>query len=137
LVKGDLLHVKTSLADGVPCWRVKKALDGIGRGIIGGANVDRAINDSVATITQHADEFEGVIVDESAHSGGTREVAGRHCREGSEGPQEESLGKKGGGEGFRGGSGGRGVMPKRIEGLVLLRGRWAKPRGTGTTAACA
>jgi len=29
-----------------------------------------------------------------------------------------------------------GVMQERIEGLGLLRGRWAKPRGTGTTAAC-
>lgn len=28
------------------------------------------------------------------------------------------------------------MMQERIEGLGLLRGRWAKPRGTGTTAAC-
>jgi hypothetical protein len=30
LIKGDLLHVKTSLASGVSCWRMKKAFDGIG-----------------------------------------------------------------------------------------------------------
>jgi hypothetical protein len=28
------------------------------------------------------------------------------------------------------------MMQEWIEGLVLLRGRWAKPCGTWTTAAC-
>jgi hypothetical protein len=79
LVKGNLLHMKTSLAPGVSCWRVKKTFDGVGWGIEGSrAKVDRAINDSITTMAQDTDEFEGAIIDESADSGGTRKVAGRH-----------------------------------------------------------
>jgi hypothetical protein len=44
-VKGDLLHVKTSLASGVSCWCVKKAFDGIGSAVGNRrAKADRAIN---------------------------------------------------------------------------------------------
>jgi hypothetical protein len=79
LVKGNLLHMKTSLTPGVSCRRVKKTFDGVGWGIEGSrAKVDRAINNPITTVAQDTDEFEGAIVDESADSGGTRDVAGRH-----------------------------------------------------------
>ena len=78
-MKGNLLHMKTSLASGVPCRRVKKAFDGVGRAIKGSrAKVDRAINDSITAMTQDTHEFEGAVVDESADSWGARKVAGRH-----------------------------------------------------------
>jgi hypothetical protein len=79
-VEGDLLYMKTSLADSVPCRRVKKALDCVGRRIANRrAMVDRAIYDPVTAITQDAYEFECAIVNESANRGGTRKVTGRHC----------------------------------------------------------
>jgi 23S rRNA U2552 (ribose-2'-O)-methylase RlmE/FtsJ len=81
-VKRDLLDMKASLADAVPCRCVKKAFDGVGRGIVGSrAKVDRAIDDSVTAITQDAYEFEGAIVDTSADSGGTWKVIRRHIAE--------------------------------------------------------
>lgn len=71
--------MKASLADSVSCRRVKKTLDGVGRGIVGSrTKVDRAINDPVTAITQDAYEFEGAIVDESADCGGARKGSGRH-----------------------------------------------------------
>lgn len=77
MVKGNLLHVEMSLAGRVPRWRVKKAFDGVRRGMGGSrANVDSAINDAVTAITQDTYEFESAIVDEGTNSGGTR--AGRH-----------------------------------------------------------
>jgi hypothetical protein len=78
-VKGDLLHVKTSLASGVSCWRVKKAFDSIGWPVEGRrAKVDRAINNPITTMAQDAHEFEGAIVDNGTDSGGTRKIARRH-----------------------------------------------------------
>ena len=70
--------MKTSLATSVSCWRVKQAFDGVGWAIGCRAKVDRAINDSITAMAQDAHKFEGAIVDESADSGGTRKVAGRH-----------------------------------------------------------
>jgi hypothetical protein len=71
--------MKASLADSVSCRRVKKTLDGVGRGIVDSrTKVDRAINDPVTAITQNAYEFEGAIVDESADCGGARKGTGRH-----------------------------------------------------------
>ena len=81
-VESDLLIMKTSLAGGVPRWCVKKAFDGVGRGIeCRRAKVDRAINDPITAITQDAYELEGAFVDESTDSGGTRKVVGRHMAE--------------------------------------------------------
>lgn len=97
-MKGNLLHVKASLASGVSCRRVKKAFDGVGWTIEGTrANVDRAINDSITTMTQDTHEFEGTIVDESADSRGARKVVGRHtARKGLQDLQEVYLGGEGG-----------------------------------------
>ena len=76
------MDMKTSLAGGVPRRCVKKAFDGVGRGIeCRRTKVDRAINDPITAITQDAYEFDGTIVDESADSGGTRKVVGRHIAE--------------------------------------------------------
>jgi hypothetical protein len=97
-VESDLLDVKTSLAGGVPRRCVKKAFDGVGWGIeCRRTKVDRAINDTVAAITQDAYEFEGAIVDDSADSGGTRKVVGRHIAEQDlQDLQEMSLEERGG-----------------------------------------
>ena len=96
-MKGNLLHVKASLASGVSCRRVKKAFDGVGWAIEGTrAKVDRAINDPVTTMAQDTHEFEGAIVDESADSGGARKVGGRHtARKGLRDLQEVYLGEEG------------------------------------------
>ena len=73
------MDMKASLAVSVPCRRVKKTLDGVGRGVVGSrTKVDRAINDPVTAITQDAYEFEGAIVNDSADRGGTRKGTGRH-----------------------------------------------------------
>jgi hypothetical protein len=143
-VKGDLLHVKTSLASGVSCWRVKKAFDSIGWAVEGRrAKVDRAINNPITTMAQDAHEFEGAIVDNGTDSGGTRKIVRRHTvGKGLQDLQEVYLGEEGGcgmPYGERRSSRGVGgmMMQERIEGLVLLRGPWVRPCGTGTTAACA
>ena len=78
-MKGDLLHMKTSLAAGVSCWRVKKTFDSVGWAVEGTrTTVDRAINNrsTMIAMAQDAHEFESAIVEESADSGGTRKVAG-------------------------------------------------------------
>lgn len=81
-MKRDLLDMKASLTGAVPSRCVKKALDGVGRGIVGSrAKVDCAIDDTVTAITQDAYEFEGAIVDTSADSGGTWKVIRRHMAE--------------------------------------------------------
>jgi hypothetical protein len=82
LVKGDLLDMETSLADGVPRRCVEKAFDGVGWGIVSSrAKVDRTINDPITAITQDAYEFEGAIVDKSSDCWRTRKVGGRHIVE--------------------------------------------------------
>ncbi len=78
-MKGDLLHVKPSLASGVSCWRVKEAFNGIRWAVEGrGAKVDRAINNPITTMAQDAHKFEGSIVDNGTDSGGTGKVVRRH-----------------------------------------------------------
>lgn len=141
-MKGDLLHVKASLASCVSCWRVKKAFDSIGRAVeVGRAKVDRAINNPITTMAQDAHEFEGAIVDNGTDSGGARKVVRRHTAgKGLQDLQGMYLGEEGG-SGIPCGErtsirGVGGMMQERIEGLVLLRGRWARPCGTGATAAC-
>jgi hypothetical protein len=94
-VESNLLDMKASLADSVSRRRVKKTLDGVGRGIVGSrTKVDRAINDPVTAITQDAYEFEGAIVDESADRGGARKGSGRHCQAGSAQTSEMSSEKR-------------------------------------------
>ena len=141
-MKCDLLHVKASLASGVSCWRVKKAFDGIRWAVESGrAEVDRAINNPITTMAQDAYEFEGAIVDNSTDSRGTRKIARRHTAgKGLQDLQVVYLGERGGGMPYgerRSSRGVGGMMQERIEGLVLLRGPWVRPCGTGTTAACA
>jgi hypothetical protein len=141
LVKGDLLHVKTSLASGASCWRVKQAFDSIGGAVEGRrAKVDRTINNPITTMAQDAHEFEGAIVDNGTDSGGTRKIVRRHTvGKGLQDLLEVYLGEKGGcgmPYGERGSSRVGGMMQESIEGLVLLRGPCVRPCGTGTTAAC-
>ena len=103
LMKGDLLHMKTSLAAGVSCRRVKKTFDGVGWAVEGTrAKVDRAINYPITAMAQDTHEFEGAIVDESADSWGTRKVTGRHAaRNALQDLQEGYLGEGGGRDALR------------------------------------
>ena len=96
-MKGDLLHVKASLASSVSCWRVKKAFDGIGWPVEGRrAKVDRAINNPITTMAQDAHEFEGAIIDNGTDSGGTRKIVRRHAvGKGLQDLQEMYLGEEG------------------------------------------
>ena len=96
-MKGDLLHVKTSLASGVSRWRVKKALDSIRWAVEGRrAQVDRAINNPITTMAQDAHEFEGAIVDNGTDSGGTGKIGRRHAvGKGLQDLQEVYLGEEG------------------------------------------
>lgn len=121
---------------------MKQAFDSIGGAVEGRrAKVDRTINNPITTMSQDAHEFEGAIVDNRTDSGGTRKIARRHTvGKGLQDLLEVYLGEKGGcgmPYGERGSSRVGGVMQESIEGLVLLRGPWVRPCGTGTTAACA
>jgi hypothetical protein len=89
--------MEMSLAGRVPRWGVKEAFNSVRRGMRGSrTDVDRAINDAVAAITQDTYEFEGSIVDDSTDSRGTR--VGRHISVYLKGLRGGSLGEEGGRE---------------------------------------
>jgi hypothetical protein len=141
LVKGDLLHVKTSLASGVSGWCVKKAFDGIWWAVEGRrAKVDRAINNPITTMAQDAHEFECAIVDNGTDSWWTRKKVRHTVGKGLQDLQEEYLGEE---EGMGCLTARERVVEepgewckKGLKVWYFYVGPWVRPCGPGTAAAC-
>lgn len=65
LVECDLAQVELALARSVALGRMGKAFDGVGNGLMR-VDVYGSVDDTIAAIAKHFNEFERVIVDESA-----------------------------------------------------------------------